>query len=268
MNPLAELSVKPFADGADIDVIARMSEDSQIQEFTTNPTLMRKAKVLDYKDFAHEVLAVVGDRPVSFEVFSDGLEEMEAQAMEIASWGENVFVKIPVPNTEGAFTGTLIKRLCLSGVKVNVSAILTLTQVIRVVGCLDRSARAFISVFAGRIADTGRDPIPVMSRSLAVLRDHPLAELIWASSREVLNVVQAISIGCPIITATADILAKLSLGGKDLDIFSLETVRMFRQDAIAAGYSIEGGTPHDGREFAGPPSSFVQDLSNASCPNP
>lgn len=233
------LKVKLFADGADLDVIARMARDPLIRGFTTNPTLMRKANVRDYKAFARDVLAIVPDRPVSFEVFSDEFAEMERQALEIASWGENVFVKIPITTTDGSFCGPLIARLARAGVQVNVTAILTLTQVVRVVGCLERETPAYVSVFAGRVADTGRDPIPLMSRSLAVLCDHPLAELIWASPREVLNVFQANAIDCHVITATADILAKLNLAGKDLDAFSLETVRMFRQDALAAGYTIQ-----------------------------
>ena len=169
--------------------------------------------------------------------------QMERQALEIASWGRNVFVKVPVTNTEGTFCGPLIGRLARAGVQVNVTAILTLTQVIRVVGCLESTVPAFVSVFAGRIADTGRDPIPIMSRSVAILRDLPRVDLIWASPREVLNVFQANEIGCHVITATADILAKLSLAGKDLDIYSLETVRMFRQDALDANYAIETPTP-------------------------
>lgn len=252
MNAFADLNVKLFADGANLDVIARMAENPRIQGFTTNPTLMRKANVRDYKGFARDVLAIVPDLPVSFEVFSDDFAEMERQALEIASWGRNVFVKVPVTNTEGAFCGPLIERLARAGVQVNVTAILTVIQVIRVVGCLESTVPAFVSVFAGRISDTGRDPIPIMSRSVAVLRGLPLAELIWASPREVLNVFQANEVGCHVITATADILAKLSLAGKDLDIYSLETVRMFRQDALDANYAIETPTPVASLAVSGP----------------
>jgi len=257
MHPLADFKIKIFADGAELPVIERMARDPLIQGFTTNPTLMRKANVKDYKAFARDVLKIVPNLPVSFEVFSDNFPEMERQAREIASWGKNVFVKIPVTTTDGTFCGPLIASLARAGVQVNVTAILTLSQVVRVVGCLEPRIPAFVSVFAGRVADTGRDPIPLMSRSLSVLREHPLAELIWASPREVLNVHQADSIGCHVITATSDILAKLSLTGKDLDAYSLDTVRMFRQDALAAGYSIEIPTPIATPLITGPHRSKV-----------
>jgi transaldolase len=238
MPALTDLKIKLFADGAELGVIARMAKDPLIQGFTTNPTLMRKAGVGDYRTFALNVLAIVPDRPVSFEVFSDDFAEMERQAMEIASWGENVFVKIPITNTEGIFSGPLVRRLTRGRVKVNVTAILTDEQVARVVDCLAGDVDAFVSVFAGRIADTGRDPIPMMRRAVERLQHYSRAELIWASPRELLNVFQADAIGCHVITATKDVLSKLSLVGKDLDEYSLETVGMFREDAVSAGYTI------------------------------
>src|SRR5262245_24283388 len=232
------LKVKLFADGADLSAIERLAAHAWIQGFTTNPTLMRKAGVADYAAFAGEVLRVVANRPISFEVFSDDFEEMELQALEIASWGHNVFVKIPVTNTRGEFAGSLIRSLTESGVQVNVTAILTLDQVSRVIECLDADVASFVSVFAGRIADTGRDPVPIMARAVELLKTRPLAELIWASPRELLNVLQANDAGCHVITATPDLLAKLPLIGKDLIEYSLDTVKMFRQDAVAAGFGI------------------------------
>jgi len=237
------LRVKIFADGADLASIAELARHPLIQGFTTNPTLMRKANVRDYREFAHHVLRLIGDRPVSFEVFSDDFAEMELQALEIASWGENVYVKIPITNTHGESSGPLITRLCAAGVKVNVTALMTVRQVEEVAGCLAVQTPACVSVFAGRIADTGRDPVPIMQEVARVLKARPQAELIWASPRELLNIMQADAIGCHIITATSDILAKLPLIGKDLDLFSLETVRMFRQDAVKAGYTIELSQP-------------------------
>ena len=238
MPSLSELKIKLFADGADLNVILRMADDPLIRGFTTNPTLMRKAGVADYAGFAREVLAIVGERPVSFEVFSDDFEEMERQALEIASWGENVFVKIPVTNTRREPSDPLVRRLSAAGVKLNVTALLTLEQVARVVDSLADDVAAFVSVFAGRVADTGRDPVPLMKRAVELLEARPHAELIWASPRELLNVFQADAVGCHIITATNDVLAKLALVGKDLDEYSLDTVKMFRQDALSAGYSI------------------------------
>jgi transaldolase len=234
-----DLKVKLFADGADAAVIAELARDKHIQGFTTNPTLMRKAGITDYRAFALEVLEIVPDRPVSFEVFSDEFDEMERQAHEIASWGANVFVKIPVTNTRGEFCGSLVRRLAASGVQVNVTAILTLHQVQRVAACLSPYSASYVSVFAGRIADTGRDPLPIMRESVRILTTLPQTELIWASPRELFNVVQADDVGCHIITATSDVLKKLSLLGKDLDGYSLETVEMFYRDATAAGYQIE-----------------------------
>jgi transaldolase len=235
----AELRVKLFADGADPAVIAELARKPYIKGFTTNPTLMRKANIKDYRGFAHQALELIGDRPISLEVFSDDFGEMEAQAREIASWGPNVYVKIPVSDTRGKFTGPLIRRLALTGVPVNVTALLTLEQVQQVADCLAPTTPAYISMFAGRIADTGRDPVPVMHRAVELLRRLPQAELIWASPRELLNVLQADQVGCHIITATNDILQKLSLVGKDLDAYSLDTVKMFYHDACAAGFSID-----------------------------
>jgi transaldolase len=231
-----DLPVKLFADGADPAVIAEMCKKPYIRGFTTNPTLMRKAKVKDYRGFASEVLDLIGDRPISFEVFSDDFGEMEWQAREIASWGRNVFVKIPVSNTRGEIAGPLLRRLVVAGVQVNVTALTTVEQVRQVVGCLSPETPSFVSVFAGRIADTGRDPLPIMEKAVTLMRPLPRAELIWASPRELLNIFQAASVGCHVITATTDILQKLSLIGKDLDAYSLETVQMFYSDARAAGF--------------------------------
>ena len=239
MIPSVErLTVRIFADGADLSGIVRMAANPRIQGFTTNPTLMRKAGISDYAAFAHDVLRVVTDRPISFEVFSDDLAEMEVQALEIASWAPNVNVKIPVTTTTGISTGPLLRRLTKAGVKVNVTALMTVAQVEDVVAHLEGDVPAFVSVFAGRIADTGRDPMPLMTEAVAAVNRRPGTSLIWASPRELLNVFQADAIGCHIITATHDILGKLSGVGKDLTQFSLETVAMFRSDAVAAGFSI------------------------------
>ena len=235
---LADLRVKIFADGADLADIRAMYANPWIRGFTTNPTLMRKAGVTDYKNFALEVLRVVPDRPVSFEVFADDFETMERQALEVASWGPNVNVKIPVTNTQREFSGPLIERLSRAGVRVNVTAVFTPNQVRAITERLDPATPAIISVFAGRIADTGSDPVPIMRQALEIMRARPKAELIWASPREVLNIVQANEIGCHIITVTNDILNKLSLLGKDHVLYSLETVEMFYKDAWAAGFSL------------------------------
>ena len=232
------LKVKLFADGADLAGIREMAANPAIGGFTTNPTLMRKAGVSDYKAFALKALQVVAGRPISFEVFADEFGEMEKQAHEIASWGRNVYVKIPVTNTKGEFAGPLVERLSRAGVQVNVTALMTVDQVTRVTERLAADTPAIISVFAGRIADTGRDPMPIMAEAVKVMRKKPKSELIWASPRELLNIFQADHVGCHIITATNDILKKLSLAGKDLDAYSLETVEMFYKDAKAAGYSI------------------------------
>jgi transaldolase len=232
------LKVKLFADGADLAGIREMAANPAIGGFTTNPTLMRKAGVSDYKAFALQALQVVAGRPISFEVFADEFGEMEKQAHEIASWGRNIYVKIPVTNTRGEFAGPLVERLSRAGVQVNVTALMTVDQVARVTERLAAETTAIISVFAGRIADTGRDPMPIMAEAVKVMRKKPRSELIWASPRELLNIFQADEVGCHIITATNDILKKLSLAGKDLDAYSLETVEMFYKDAKAASYSI------------------------------
>jgi transaldolase len=240
---MSNLRVKLFADGADLSGMKEMAANPSIKGFTTNPTLMRKAGIVDYKAFALDVLEVIPDRPVSFEVFADDFAEMEAQAHEIASWGQNVNVKIPVMNTKREFSGALVERLSRAGVKVNVTAVMTPDQVERITERLDATTPAIISVFAGRIADTGRDPMPVMQKAVRIMKAKPKAELIWASPRELLNVFQADAVGCHIITATNDILKKLSLVDKDLDKYSLETVEMFYKDAKAAGYTIAARQP-------------------------
>ena len=232
------LNIKIFADGADLDGIKKMYANPLIQGFTTNPTLMRKVGIRDYTTFARQVLEIVPDRPVSFEVFADEFDEMEKQALEIASWGPNVNVKIPVTNTKREFAAPLIGRLSNAGVKVNVTALMTVDQVRGISEALNADVPAIISVFAGRIADTGVDPVPVMAEALEAMRERPKAELLWASPRELLNIFQADGIGCHIITATNDVLAKLAFVGKNLDDYSLETVEMFYQDAASAGYSI------------------------------
>ena len=238
MPDVRSLKTKLFADGADLAGIQEMAANPMIKGFTTNPTLMRKAGIGDYKSFALQVLNVVKDRPVSFEVFADDYGTMEQQALEIASWGKNVNVKIPVTNTKGEFCGPLVERLSRAGVQLNVTAVMTLQQVRAVTERLSMETPAIVSVFAGRIADTGCDPMPIMAEAVKVLQIKPKAELIWASPRELLNIFQADEVGCHIITATNDILKKLALVGKDLDRYSLETVEMFYRDAQAAGYDI------------------------------
>lgn len=233
-----DLDIQIYADGADLASITILAADSRISGFTTNPTLMRKAGVADYRAFSLEMLKIVDDRPVSFEVFADDFAEMERQALEIASWGSNVYVKIPITNTKAESAVPLIARLVANKVKVNVTAIMTPAQVRAVEAVLATDVPAIVSVFAGRIADTGVDPVPVMSECLAILKDKPKAELLWASPREFLNIVQAGQVGCHIITVTSDLIAKLAGLGKDLEQFSLETVQMFRKDAVAAGYSL------------------------------
>ncbi|MGH9808051.1 MAG: transaldolase, partial [Terriglobia bacterium] len=227
-----------FADGADLAGMLDLYRQPYIKGFTTNPTLMRKSGVSDYRAFAREILAAIPDRPISFEVFSDDLDGMERQAGEIASWGENVYVKIPVTNTRGASTAALVRTLSHRGVKVNVTALLPLEQVREMADALAGGAPACVSVFAGRVADTGVDPVPVMREALEILAPYSNIELIWASPRELLNIVQADCIGCHIITVTNDILAKLSLLGKDLADYSLDTVKLFHSDAQASGFSI------------------------------
>jgi transaldolase len=232
------LKIKLFADGAQLAAMLELYRNPCIRGFTTNPTLMRKAGISDYRDFALEILRVIRDRPISFEVFSDDFAEMEHQAMTIAGWGDNVYVKIPVTNTRAEFSGDLIRRLSRAGVKQNITALLTLEQVRRVSESLEECPAGCVSVFAGRIADTGRDPVPLMAAAVELMRPYPNLELIWASPRELLNVFQADSVGCHIITATEDILKKLSTVGKDLAEYSLDTVKMFRDDAVKAGFQI------------------------------
>ena len=215
-----------------------MYKNPRIDGFTTNPTLMRKAGITDYIGFAKEILQTIDDKPVSFEVFADEFEEMERQAREMATWGSNVYVKIPVTNTKKISSASLIKKLSAEGVQLNITAILSLEQVSEVADALKNGSSSFVSVFAGRIADTGVDPVPLMKRALEILKPVSNAELLWASPREVLNVYQAESIGCHIITATNDILKKLDLKGKDLEEYSLETVQMFFNDAQQAGYRL------------------------------
>jgi transaldolase len=229
---------KIFADGADVAGIARMAKNPLISGFTTNPTLMRKAGISDYERFAKEVLELVPDLPISFEVFSDDFAEMETQARKIASWGANVYVKIPVTNTLGESSAPLVARLACAGVKTNVTAMMTPAQVAAVLPGLAKGPAAYVSLFAGRVADSGRDPLPMMKEAVAMLRDTPNVELIWASPREVLNLVQADSIGCHVITMTNDLIAKIALFGKDLNTYSLETVKMFDTDAKAAGFKL------------------------------
>jgi transaldolase len=237
---VAGLRVKIFADGASIDDMKTWAKEPYIRGFTTNPTLMHKAGVRDYSRFGREVVEAIPDRPISFEVFSDDFDEMAYQAREIASWGPNVFVKIPISNTRGDAATALIHRLSHGGVHVNVTAAMTLAQVASAVAALEGGVPSNVSIFAGRIADTGRDPVPMIARALALAASTASVELIWASPREVLNVYQADEVGCHIITVTSDLLKKLALSGKDLGEFSLETVRMFRTDAVAAGFALKG----------------------------
>lgn len=238
MNNLNGLKVKLFADGADKAGMLEMYANPLIKGFTTNPTLMCKAGVKDYQSFAREIVATIPDRPISFEVFADEFDEMERQALEISSWGENINVKIPVMNTRKQPSYDLLGRLAKAGVKLNVTALMTLDQVREASQALAESPGAYISVFAGRIADTGRDPVPVMAAAVELLRPYPHLELIWASPRELLNVFQADSVGCHIITATNDILKKLLLVRKNLHDYSLDTVKMFYRDAQQAGYQL------------------------------
>lgn len=234
----AKLKVKIFADGADKAGILKMTANPLIKGFTTNPTLMRKAGVVNYEAFAKDILLSISDKPISFEVFSDDFDEMHRQALQISSWAENVYVKIPVTNTRGESAVPLIRRLAPTGVKMNVTAIFTREQIKDVSNALAHAAPSNISVFAGRIADAGVDPMPTMKFALETMKAYPQQELIWASPRELLNVVQADEIGCHIITVTNDIIAKLPSLGKDLGAFSLETVKMFHTDATAAGFSL------------------------------
>lgn len=238
MKKVSDLTVKIFADGADKAGIMDMYAKPYIKGFTTNPTLMRKAGISDYRVFAKDVLQAVPDRPISFEVFSDEFAEMERQAMEIAGWGEHVYVKIPVTNTRREPSYDLVRKLSYAGVKVNVTALMTLDQVRKVVTTVSPDTSCCISVFAGRMADTGRDPVPLMAAAVELLNITPKAELIWASPRELLNIFQADAVGCHIITVTNDILKKLTLVGYDLTEYSLDTVKMFHGDAKEAGFRL------------------------------
>lgn len=235
---LSKLKIKLYADGADLETMLTMASNDFIKGLTTNPTLMRKAGITDYKAFSRLVLEKVNSKPLSFEVFSDDPKDIKRQGLEIASWGENVYVKIPITNSTGRSMSDVVDFLVNKGVKVNVTALLTIEQVETVVSWLDPDVPSYISVFAGRIADTGRDPIEIMSQSLELMRNNSKSELIWASPRELLNIFQADRIGCHIITATSDLINKLNLIGKDLSEYSLDTVKMFRDDALASGYQI------------------------------
>jgi len=238
MQTVEELKIKLFADGADKAGILKLYKNPFIQGFTTNPTLMRKAGITDYEAFSRDLLESVPDRPISLEVFADDFHEMGMQARKIARWGDNVYVKIPITNTKRVSSLDLVRELSADGIKVNVTALMTAEQTRQAALALADGPPAYISVFAGRVADTGRDPVPVMTKCVELLEEYPNIELIWASPRELLNVFQADAIGCHVITATHDILAKLSLVGKDLLDYSLETVQMFHSDATKAGYSL------------------------------
>ncbi len=238
MTTIEQLKVKIFADGADKAGMLEMYAKPYIRGLTTNPSLMRKAGVADYRAFAKEILAEIRDKPLSLEVFSDDFAEMERQAMEIAGWGDNVYVKIPVTNTRRENSGALIGRLADRKVKLNVTGVMTLIQVRDVLTVLNHEVPSYVSVFAGRIADTGRDPVPLMAAAVKLLKVNPRAELIWASPRELLNIFQADTIGCQVITVTNDLLKKLPLIGHDLDDYSLDTVRMFYDDAVASGFRL------------------------------
>ncbi len=239
MLTLSELRIKVFADGADFESMMRLYAKPYINGFTTNPTLMRKAGIKDYEAFGKKILAAIPDRPISLEVFADDFPSMEKQARVIASWGSNVNVKIPVTDTKGKFSGELIRRLSAEGIALNVTAIMTLDQIVRVSEALDPNTPAIVSVFAGRIADTGVDPVPLMTEALKILTIRPKAELLWASPRELLNIFQANKLGTHIITVTPDLLQKLDNVGYDLNAFSLDTVKMFYNDAMASNFSIE-----------------------------
>jgi len=238
MKKVADLTVQIFADGADKASMLDMYQKPFVKGLTTNPTLMKKAGITDYASFCKDILNVITDKPLSFEVFSDDFDEMERQALEIASWGENVYVKIPITNTKREPAYELVRRLAKQNVKLNVTALMTLDQVKNVSYALTPNVPSYVSVFAGRIADTGVDPVPLMVKAVDILKVNPLSELIWASPRELLNIYQADDIGCHIITVTPDIIKKLDLVGYDLDNYSLDTVKMFYEDAQLAGYKL------------------------------
>ncbi len=238
MKTIENLKVQIFADGADKAGMLEMYAKPFVKGLTTNPTLMKKVGIKDYAAFCKDILSHINDKPLSFEVFSDEFNEMERQAMEIASWGSNVYVKIPVTNTKQETCYSLVKKLTSKKIKLNVTALMTLTQVRDVVTSLDPNVPSYVSVFAGRIADTGRDPLPMMAAAVELLKVAPAAELIWASPRELLNIFQADDIGCQVITVTNDILKKLSLVGYDLNSYSLDTVKMFYKDSVDAGFKL------------------------------
>jgi len=237
-SPIDSLKVKLFFDGADIDAMRKAYSEGMVKGFTTNPTLMRAAGIKDYEQFARAAIAAIPDLPISFEVFSDEFHEMEAEARKIASWNGNTYIKIPITSTTGASSVPLIKELSADGLSLNVTAMMTLDQVREVAKAVNPDARTIVSIFAGRIADTGVDPVPMMREAVNILSHIPNAELLWASPRELLNLFQAEACGCHIITATNDVIGKIKLIGKDLNHYSLETVRMFYSDAQAAGYRI------------------------------
>ncbi len=244
MGQLDNLTVQIFADGADLDGMLALYRNPLIKGFTTNPTLMRKAGIANYPKFARAVLAAIPDRPISFEVIADEFDEMELQAKEIASWGGTVIVKIPVTNTRGESSAPLVRRLAKAGVSLNVTAMMTLKQVRDIAPCLETGPLSYVSVFAGRIADTGRDPVPMMAEAVRILRDFSNVRLLWASPRELLNILQADAIGCHVITVTHDVLNKLCLIGRDLDEYSLDTVKMFFNDAQSAGFRLSETVLH------------------------
>jgi transaldolase len=238
MKTLSQLKVQIFADGADKAGMLEMYRLSHMKGFTTNPTLMRKAGIANYETFAREIIAAIPDRPISFEVFADDFDEMERQARRITTWGKHISVKIPITNTKRESAMPLVRTLSHDGIGLNVTALFTLSQVEAVVDAVRGGAPCYVSVFAGRIADCGLDPVPIMTAAVERLRDAPNTQLIWASPRELLNIFQADAIGCHVITVTNDILKKLSLVGKDQDEYSLETVKMFYEDGKAAGYKL------------------------------
>jgi len=238
MSQLDDLKIRIFADGANLEEMVTLSQKYFISGLTTNPTLLRKAGVLDYEIFARSVLDKITTLPISFEVFSDNLDEMISQGQKIAAWGENVYVKIPITNTKGVSTSRVVNSLANQGIKVNVTALMTSLQVEQIAESLNPNIPSYVSVFAGRVADTGVDPIPLMKQSINILKPNNNAELIWASPRELLNIFQANDIGCHVITATSDILNKLELVHRDLDNYSLETVKMFYEDAKKSGLTI------------------------------
>ncbi len=238
MNWIDNLNIQIFADTADKHEMLDLYSKPFIKGLTTNPSLMHKAGVSNYRAFAKDILSEIKDKPISFEVFSDDLKEIQRQALEIASWGQNVYVKIPIMNTQKQLCNNIIRTLSDQSVKLNITAIMTITQVNECINALNPATPAFISIFAGRIADTGIDPVPIIHEAINNLSNHPLASIIWASTRELYNIFQANAVGCHIITVTQDILKKLDLVGYDLNEYSLDTVKMFYHDAISAGFSL------------------------------